>query len=575
MEENNARNTSRKIKFGLAPKFIIGFVLIIIAITVAAIIVGLDTYTKSITDHYNTVAYQTAHVAEGYFTRQELTDYAELARKFDAGEISKSELDTVMESDRYREIWEYIDKLRRSMGANDIFVSWCDIEELTSYTPEKAEAKEWKPIVYIMDSYYEPSLQFAIGDRSPVYPDYRKDIEEAARTGQPFERKIITNYQFGYILTASYPVSYGGAAVAFINVEIPMLTLESDITEFVVRVLIVSGIIMAVLLAIGAFAIVQAIIKPIIVAAAEAEKFVGHNAEISDKLGKIKTRDEIQLLSESLLRMEIDIKDYIENITKITAEKERIGAELNVATQIQADMLPSIFPPFPGRKEFDIFATMTPAKEVGGDFYDFFLIDDDHLALVMADVSGKGVPAALFMVIAKTLIKNHAQLGELSPAKVLMQANEQLCEGNKAELFVTVWLGILEISTGKGMAANAGHEHPVIRRSGGKYELVEYRHSPAVATMEGIRFREHEFELHPGDSLFVYTDGVAEATDAHNELYGTDRMLEALNSVEYDAPQKDVLRALKASVDTFVGEAPQFDDITMLGFRYYGSAGNE
>jgi sigma-B regulation protein RsbU (phosphoserine phosphatase) len=288
-----------------------------------------------------------------------------------------------------------------------------------------------------------------------------------------------------------------------------------------------------------------------------------------------RTGDEIEVLAESFANLSTKIRGFIRQITSITAEKERISTELSLATKIQADMLPSIYPAFPERPEFDIFASMDPAKEVGGDFYDFFLIDDDHLALVMADVSGKGVPAALFMVIAKTLIKNHAQLGELSPAKVLMQANEQLCEGNKAELFVTVWLGILEISTGKGMAANAGHEHPVIRRSGGKYELVEYRHSPAVATMEGIRFREHEFELHPGDSLFVYTDGVAEATDAHNELYGTDRMLEALNSVEYDAPQKDVLRALKASVDTFVGEAPQFDDITMLGFRYYGSAGNE
>ena len=170
--------------------------------------------------------------------------------------------------------------------------------------------------------------------------------------------------------------------------------------------------------------------------------------------------------------MEEGIRDYIQNLTRVTAEKERIGAELSVATQIQADMLPRIFPAFPERKEFDLYATMTPAKEVGGDFYDFFMIDDDHLALVMADASGKGVPAALFMVIAKTLIKNHAQMGEYSSAKVLMQANEALCEGNKAELFVTVWLAILKISTGKGLAANAGHEHPILRRAGGLYVLI-------------------------------------------------------------------------------------------------------
>ena len=251
-------------------------------------------------------------------------------------------------------------------------------------------------------------------------------------------------------------------------------------------------------------------------------------------------------------------------------EKERIGAELNVATQIQADMLPRIFPAFPERNEFDLFASMAPAKEVGGDFYDFFLVDDDHIALVMADVSGKGVPAALFMVIAKTLIKNRALLGE-SPATVLKNVNEQLCEGNEAELFVTVWLAVIEISTGKGMAANAGHEHPVLRRAGGRYELVTYRHSPAVATMEGIRFREHPFELHPGDSLFVYTDGVPEATNSKDELFGNDRMLEALNS-EPDAVPEQLLKNVRSGIDTFVGDAPQFDDITMLGFTYMGPA---
>ena len=252
-------------------------------------------------------------------------------------------------------------------------------------------------------------------------------------------------------------------------------------------------------------------------------------------------------------------------------EKERIGAELNVATQIQADMLPRIFPAFPDRKEFDIYATMTPAKEVGGDFYDFFLIDENHLGLVMADVSGKGVPAALFMVIAKTLIKNRAQMGG-GPAEVLQYVNEQLCEGNDAELFVTVWFAILDLTTGKGLAANAGHEHPSIRRAGGDYELVVYRHSPAVATMEGMRFREHEFELRPGDSLFVYTDGVTEATDAHNELFGNERMLTALNE-NPDADPRTLLHTMRRHINAFVGNAPQFDDITMLGLLYKGSEG--
>ena len=186
----------------------------------------------------------------------------------------------------------------------------------------------------------------------------------------------------------------------------------------------------------------------------------------------------------------------------------------------------------------------------------------------MADVSGKGVPAALFMVIAKTHIKNRAMMGG-SPSEILSYANDQLCEGNEAELFVTVWMAIIEISTGKGVAANAGHEHPAIKRKDGSFELVEYRHSPAVATMEGIPFKQHDFELHPGDALFVYTDGVPEATNANNELYGTDRMLKALNS-DPGAGVKELLENVKKSVDGFVGSAPQFDDLTMLAFNYYG-----
>ena len=285
-----------------------------------------------------------------------------------------------------------------------------------------------------------------------------------------------------------------------------------------------------------------------------------------------KTGDEIEVLAESFAKQSARTRLYIDQIKRVTAEKERIGAELDMASRIQASQLPRTFPPFPDRKEFGLYASMTPAKEVGGDFYDLFMIDDDHIGLVMADVSGKGVPAALFMVIAKTLIKNQAQLGK-NPAEVLKNVNEQLCEGNEAELFVTVWLAVIQISTGKGIAANAGHEHPVIRRADGKYELVVYRHSPAVATMEGIRFREHSFELHPGDSLFVYTDGVPEATNARNEFFGTDRMLEAMNR-DRSAQPRQLLANVRDGIEAFVGSAPQFDDITMMCFDYFGPEGN-
>ncbi|MBQ5952229.1 MAG: PP2C family protein-serine/threonine phosphatase [Lachnospiraceae bacterium] len=243
-------------------------------------------------------------------------------------------------------------------------------------------------------------------------------------------------------------------------------------------------------------------------------------------------------------------------------------SELQTATVIQEAMLPSIFPAYPDRKEFDIYASMTPAKEVGGDFYDFFLVDDDHLALVMADVAGKGVPAALYMMIAKILIKNRIQGGD-SPGAALRNVNHQLLEGSSTEMFVTVWLAVLEISTGRVTVVNAGHEHPALRRAGGQYELIKYRHSPAVGTVEGITFREHEVQLMPGDSLFVYTDGVPEATDQDLKLFGTDRMLDALNS-EPDADAETILKNVAAGIDAYVAGAEQFDDITMMCIRYKG-----
>lgn len=265
-----------------------------------------------------------------------------------------------------------------------------------------------------------------------------------------------------------------------------------------------------------------------------------------------------------------DINDTYEKQQIITT---RLATELSMATDIQASQLPRLFPAFPSRVEFDLYASMTPAKEVGGDFYDFFLIDDDHIALVMADVSGKGVPAALFMMIARVLIKAHMQNGE-SPAQALNNVNSQLCEGNDAHLFVTVWLAVLEISTGKGVAVNAGHEHPVLRKADGKYELVVYRHSPAVAALKRTKYKEHEFELKPGDSLFVYTDGVPEANNAKNELMGNEKMLDALNK-DPDASPKEVLANVMEGINAFVKGAEQFDDITMMCLKYNGVKDNE
>ena len=232
-------------------------------------------------------------------------------------------------------------------------------------------------------------------------------------------------------------------------------------------------------------------------------------------------------------------------------------------------MVPNIFPAFPERKEFDVYAGMYTAKEVGGDFYDFFLIDDKHLAMVMADVSGKGVPAALFMMASKILINDRAIMGG-TPAEILQFVNDRICSNNQAEMFVTVWLGILDLDTGKVIAANAGHEYPVIRKAGEKYALLKDKHGFVVGGMEGVRYKDYEFTLEKGDSLFLYTDGIPEANNINEEQFGTDRMLDALN-MDADASPEEILSTIKEEVNKFVGDAVQFDDLTMLCLKYNGN----
>ena len=294
------------------------------------------------------------------------------------------------------------------------------------------------------------------------------------------------------------------------------------------------------------------------------------------------TGDEIEVLARAFANMSEKMRGYVREIVAITAEKQRLDTELSVAADIQLNMLPTQFPAFPERKEFDLYAVMDPAKEVGGDFYDYFLIDDNHLALVMADVSGKGVPAALFMVISKTLIKNVTLSGvHAGPAEILCDVNDRLCEGNKDDMFVTAWLGILTISTGELVSACAGHEYPVFYRKGKGFALERDPHGLAMGVMEGSRYRSANWRLEPGDLLFLYTDGVPEANNDREELLGNERMLEALeksmrSTKESSGPEgtdlRLFLRAMRAEIDAFAGETPQFDDLTMLCVEYRGGA---
>ncbi len=361
-----------------------------------------------------------------------------------------------------------------------------------------------------------------------------------------------------------------GKAVAVLAASYSTDKVYKTILQYIVGLLGVTLAVMLVSVIIFYFSIRKHIIRPVGKLTQSVRMMQESVKNRQPVVTDVRTGDEIEELAVSFEDMNRDLIGYIDENTRITAEKERIDTELSLATDIQAGMLPDKFPAFPDRTDFDIYASMKPAKEVGGDFYDFFMINENKLGLVMADVSGKGVPAALFMMHSKILLKNYA-LMKLSPKAVLEEVNRQICEYNPQEMFVTVWLGVLDLKTGVLTVSNAGHEKPAIKQADGSFELFKDKHSMMVGYMDGIPFKEYELTLGKGTKLFLYTDGVAEATDANDELFGTDRMIDALRTAEDKSP-KDILEAVDAAVNEFVGAAPQFDDLTMLCVEYHGEA---
>ena len=343
-------------------------------------------------------------------------------------------------------------------------------------------------------------------------------------------------------------------------------SLNYELSKAKLTILVLIGVVV-ILAVTSAIILSKRIVKPLELITTRVQSLGGDDLQFYME-DAYRTNDEIEVLAESFAMLSGKTIEYISVVERVTAEKERIGAELSLATRIQADMLPNIYPAFPERAEFDVYASMDPAKEVGGDFYDFFMIDDDHLCVFIADVSGKGVPAALFMMASMIILANNAKMGK-TPAQILKDSNAAICANNREEMFVTVWLGILELSTGKLTAANAGHEYPVLKLPDGGFELLKDKHGFVMGGLEGARYKEYEIQMQPGSKLFLYTDGVPEATNAENELFGTDRMLEALNASS-DASPKDVLAGVRRAVDGFVQDAEQFDDLTMVCVEYKG-----
>ena len=369
------------------------------------------------------------------------------------------------------------------------------------------------------------------------------------------ENKTFEAVVYGKQAFCSYIFSEGYYIVAVMPLEEAMFSRDISVYITVFMEFVVFGML---------FIVVYFLIKKLVV-----DNMVKINKSLAmitggnlDTVVNVRTNEEFASLSDDINSTVVTLKHYIAEAAA------RIDRELEFARSIQHSAIPTVFPPYPGHSEFDIYATMDTAKEVGGDFYDFYFVGENRLGFLIADVSGKGIPAAMFMMTAKTIIKGYAESGK-PVDEVFTTANEKLCESNDAGMFVTAWMGVLDTVTGKVEFANAGHNPPLVRHAGGGFEYLRSKPCFILAGMDGIKYRKNEFTLAPGDEIYLYTDGVTEATDSENNLYGEERLLALLNSMG-DLSGEEICRAVKADIDAFVGDAPQFDDITMLYLKYNG-----
>ncbi|MCR5453106.1 MAG: SpoIIE family protein phosphatase [Lachnospiraceae bacterium] len=519
-----------KRKFSLTKMVILGLLALGLVLIISISAATFFNYKMATMDRYSKFVFSYTKVAADYIDGDVIREYEK------TGKIDET---------YYNEVLKYLNTVIEKAELTYFYV-YIPHEDQIEYIWD-GENSESQAVLGAMDDYSENGYE-------STKKIFKKD---------PPEEISILNDRYGYVATALTPVfDSKGEPVAVVGADVMIHNLKEEIFRGVLYLSLIVIVSMIVFIGIYYWGNKKLVIEPI-------QKLNTVTSELVEKLDMeeeihidINTADEIESLARSFEHMHEELRAYISENNAITAEKERIETELSWATKIQANMLPSIFPAFPGRNEFDVYASMDPAKEVGGDFYDFFLIDEEHLGLVIADVSGKGVPAALFMMMAKILISIYAQEG-LSPSETLAHANKAICGHNDENLFVTVWLGIMDISTGKIVASNAGHEYPIIKKKNGEFEMLQDKHCFVVGAMEEIKYKEYDFTLEKGGSLFLYTDGVPEATDNDKELFGVERMLNALNSEPEAAPEQ-ILKNVRVSVDKFVGDAPQFDDITML-----------
>lgn len=533
----------KKLRSNMAFSLTSGIVLLLAVFGTIVCVNGILSFTNAYNEEHSNTTYHMADTAASMVTGDHIKAYL-------AGE----------EEDEYARTKRILDRFCTRMSVSLVYV--IDVD--------KSDYGTFVSVFNAVDNSVDDTnyVEWELGHkRETTNKEYAEKYKLLYERQSPYESVYRLNPGKGLHphITTMVPVldSEGGVA-ALLCIQRPMHELTKALWGFVVYLVISMLIMAAASSRLASHLLRKTVVDPIRKISDEAKRFAAENTK-GEELGDVSKFEEIYNLSRSIDKMETDMVSYVDNLTAVTAEKERIGTELSFARRIQHSSLPTTFPAFPDRTDFDIYASMTPAREVGGDFYNFRLLDDDHLVMWIGDVSDKGVPAALFMMGINIVINNRASMGG-TPAEIMGFVNDNICEHNGANLFVTIWLGIMELSTGRLTFVNAGHEEPAVYHKGGSFELYKTRHNIAVGVMPGIEYRDYEIRMGRGDKLFIYTDGVPEATDKNDSLYTTDRMLDALNQYREGTPQ-EILEGIHQSVKEFVGDRAQFDDLTMLGFE--------
>ena len=546
-----------KKRYAISKKLTSKLILFIALLFVVIMTIVIIEFTNTVKDFYSNEAFKEASLVADYIDGDKIKDYY-VSHSNGGDAIVENSDGTITKNYETFETDEYYDEVKDFLQMSS---EKMELEYLYIVAIEKDVH------VYIWDS-GEGDEVCELGDYEYYYGDGDEVMHRAYSSADSNEILITNSDTYGFLASAYVPIlDSTGTPVALASVDISMNEIISDIYRMVVFFMIFI-IIASVIFGVKFYLdIKKIVIEPITsLQEATANLIKADLKELTKSKVEMNTNNEFEDLADSYNYMITSLSQNIENLENVTAEKNRIGTELDVASKIQLSMLPTNFPTINDNEYVNVFATMDPAKEVGGDFYDFFFVDERHIAIVMADVSGKGVPAALFMAIGKTLIKDHTMLNE-NLSEVFHDVNNLLCASNSEGLFITAFEGVLDLVTGKMTYVNAGHEMPFIYRKDKGFECQRIRPGFVLAGMEDMNFKVGEFELQPGDKFFQYTDGVPEATNTNKELLGMDRLHDSLNKVK-DKDPETILRSIKNDVDVFFKPADQFDDITMLCLEY-------